>query len=315
MSELSSIIFSLIAILFLLWYSKVFQRIVFGTVEFLLLNFLLWILIVFYPVSVALAHVGVFFTHSHTCSTLIFPCSVTTPFEMFLYVLPVLWAVYLGGNFLINSYKTLKSNYGFTLFVKHLPTTEINGRKVRLLPIDKPFLGNFGTLKPVLLVSPTTLEILSEQELESALEHEDAHIRKHHLIKEYILRFFIFWYPSPIRNRTYKAFLTVREIEADNAVSSRVHLASALLKSLSSHKLNLVTGLIGEEPLAKVRIKRLLGLATTGTSGVIKLLGGLTTIALFVLVFFATQHIFADYSNLSKVTEVMCYSVSSACGV
>jgi Zn-dependent protease with chaperone function len=93
-----------------------------------------------------------------------------------------------------------------------------------------PVLTVAGICAPKVLVSETAVTILTSEELEAALRHEMAHIRRHDNLKKLLFRFASF----PAMGRLELAWSEMSEMAADDAAisnsSEALDLASALIK-------------------------------------------------------------------------------------
>jgi Zn-dependent protease with chaperone function len=93
-----------------------------------------------------------------------------------------------------------------------------------------PVLTVAGICAPKVLVSETAVTILTSEELEAALRHETAHIRRHDNLKKLLFRFASF----PAMGRLESAWSEMSEMAADDAAisnsSEALDLASALIK-------------------------------------------------------------------------------------
>jgi Zn-dependent protease with chaperone function len=93
-----------------------------------------------------------------------------------------------------------------------------------------PVLTVAGICAPKVFVSETTATILSSDEMEAALRHEAAHIRRHDNLKKLLFRFASF----PTMGRIESAWSELSEMAADDAAisnsSEALDLASALIK-------------------------------------------------------------------------------------
>ncbi|HXZ40758.1 MAG TPA: M56 family metallopeptidase [Terriglobales bacterium] len=98
------------------------------------------------------------------------------------------------------------------------------------LPSRDPVLTVAGICAPKVLVSETAVTILTAEELEAALRHEMAHIRRHDNLKKLLFRFASF----PAMGRLESAWSEMSEMAADDAAisnsSEALDLASALIK-------------------------------------------------------------------------------------
>ena len=98
------------------------------------------------------------------------------------------------------------------------------------LPARDPVLTVAGICAPKVLVSETAVTILTSEELEAALRHEMAHIRRHDNLKKLLFRFASF----PAMGRLESAWSEMSEMAADDAAisnsSEALDLASALIK-------------------------------------------------------------------------------------
>jgi Zn-dependent protease with chaperone function len=95
---------------------------------------------------------------------------------------------------------------------------------------DSPPLTLVGVRKPKVLVSETTVELLSDDELRIALRHELAHMRSRDNLKKLVFRFC----PFPGMSKLETAWSQTAELAADDAavstVDDAVDLAGALVK-------------------------------------------------------------------------------------
>ncbi len=95
---------------------------------------------------------------------------------------------------------------------------------------EAPPLTLVGMRKPRVLVSDSTVELLSHDELQVALKHELAHIRSCDNLKKMVFRFS----PFPGMTRLEAAWSQAAELAADDAAVSNVNdavdLAAALVK-------------------------------------------------------------------------------------
>lgn len=98
------------------------------------------------------------------------------------------------------------------------------------LPHHDPVLTVAGICAPRVLVSKTAATILTREELDVALRHEVAHIRRRDNLKKLLLRFVGF----PSMAGLESAWLEMSEMAADDAAvsspSEALDLASALIK-------------------------------------------------------------------------------------
>lgn len=95
---------------------------------------------------------------------------------------------------------------------------------------DAPPLTLVGMRKPRVLVSESTAELLTADELEVALKHELAHIRSYDNLKKLVFRFCPFPGMAPLE----AAWSQAAELAADDAailnVNDALNLAAALVK-------------------------------------------------------------------------------------
>jgi len=93
-----------------------------------------------------------------------------------------------------------------------------------------PVLTVAGICAPKVLVSEAAVKILTSEELEAALRHEMAHIRRHDNLKKLLFRFASF----PAMGQLESAWSEMSEMAADDAAISNcaeaLDLASALIK-------------------------------------------------------------------------------------
>jgi len=126
---------------------------------------------------------------------------------------------------------------------------------------DSPSLTVAGVYAPRVLVSETTMNVLSEPELQAALRHEMAHVRSRDNLKKLLFRFSAF----PGMHGVEHAWSEVAEMAADaDAVSSvrdALDLAAALIKlsrlapvQPSAH---LATALLQRSDALTMRVERL----------------------------------------------------------
>jgi Zn-dependent protease with chaperone function len=95
---------------------------------------------------------------------------------------------------------------------------------------EAPPLTLVGVRRPRVLVSESTVELLSSEELQIALQHEMAHMRSHDNLKKLIFRFC----PFPGMGKLESSWSQAAELAADDAAVSKlddaVDLAAALVK-------------------------------------------------------------------------------------
>jgi Zn-dependent protease with chaperone function len=126
-----------------------------------------------------------------------------------------------------------------------------------------PALTAAGIFRPLVLISHAVESVLNENELQSALRHELAHVRRRDNLKKLLLRFVVF----PGMDALEVAWLQATEMAADDAAvssaSEALDLAAALIKlsrlaALASAP-DIATTLV-HAPLASVnaRIERLI---------------------------------------------------------
>jgi Zn-dependent protease with chaperone function len=93
-----------------------------------------------------------------------------------------------------------------------------------------PALTVAGVYAPRVLVSESTLSVLTEQELQTALRHEIAHVRRQDNLKKLLFRFSVFPGMTPLES----AWSDAAEMAADDAAVSSIRealdLAAALIK-------------------------------------------------------------------------------------
>ena len=93
-----------------------------------------------------------------------------------------------------------------------------------------PALTVAGVYAPRVLVSESTLSVLTEQELQTALRHEIAHVRRRDNLKKLLFRFSVFPGMTPLES----AWSDAAEMAADDAAVSSIRealdLAAALIK-------------------------------------------------------------------------------------
>jgi hypothetical protein len=139
------------------------------------------------------------------------------------------------------------------------------GSSVPVLRISRvvPALTAAGIFRPVVLISHTVESVLNQNELQSALRHEMAHVRRRDNLKKLLLRFVVF----PGMAALEVAWLQATEMAADDAAvstaSEALDLAAALIKLSGLATLpsapDIATTLV-HAPLASVnaRIERLI---------------------------------------------------------
>jgi beta-lactamase regulating signal transducer with metallopeptidase domain len=139
------------------------------------------------------------------------------------------------------------------------------GSSVPVLRISRvvPALTAAGIFRPLVLISHTVESVLNQNELQSALRHELAHVRRRDNLKKLLLRFVVF----PGMAALEVAWLQATEIAADDAAvstaSEALDLAAALIKLSRVATLpsapDIATTLV-HAPLASVnaRIERLI---------------------------------------------------------
>jgi len=97
-------------------------------------------------------------------------------------------------------------------------------------PESAPLLAVAGLCRPKLLVSSCAQRVLGRQELEMAIRHEVAHVRRRDNLKKLLLRACAF----PLLHELERAWIEAAEIQADDEAvrdeQSALDLASALIK-------------------------------------------------------------------------------------
>lgn len=93
-----------------------------------------------------------------------------------------------------------------------------------------PAMAAAGIFRPRLFISRTAEEVLNQQELQTALKHEIAHVRRRDNLRKLLLHFVPFFGMRPLES----AWLEATEMAADDAAVSNadqaLDLASALIK-------------------------------------------------------------------------------------
>ena len=161
-----------------------------------------------------------------------------------------------------------------------------------------PALTASGILRPRVLLSRTAESVLTTNELQTALRHEFAHIRRWDNLKKLLLRLV----PFPGMSRLETAWLDATEMAADDAAVSNMtealDLAAAILKlsrlgSNSGRKpAELEMGLVHSAAAStNARVKRLIrwseehDVPQQGYSAWYLLGGGLATLAMFAMTY------------------------------
>ena len=127
---------------------------------------------------------------------------------------------------------------------------------------SSPPLLLYGTYKPKVLVSETTISLLSREELEVAIRHELSHLRFRDNLKKLVL----YGIPFPGLGSLERAWQEAAELAADKAAVSThddaLNLAAALIKLCRLAPVQqppaLTVGLVELTALVDVRVRRLL---------------------------------------------------------
>jgi Zn-dependent protease with chaperone function len=108
----------------------------------------------------------------------------------------------------------------------------ISGVNARELQEDAPICALAGTLSPVVLVSSGALNVISDEELRSALQHERAHARRGDQLLAAGLSFLVDLLPLPAADLV-ETYRTARELAADQdavRATNADSLAGALIE-------------------------------------------------------------------------------------
>jgi beta-lactamase regulating signal transducer with metallopeptidase domain len=128
-------------------------------------------------------------------------------------------------------------------------------------PADAPPLVVAGLFHPTLYISSALARVLNQQELEGAIGHEIAHVRRRDNLKKLVLRLCCIPAPNPIEQQWLAALETTADSEAVCSRQQALDLASALVKaarlSTSSPDLAMTFTSAGSE-LLRLRVNRLL---------------------------------------------------------
>jgi Zn-dependent protease with chaperone function len=126
-----------------------------------------------------------------------------------------------------------------------------------------PAMAAAGVFRPKLLVSRTAESVLSQRELQTALNHEIAHVRRRDNLRKLVLHFVPFFGMKELES----SWLEATEMAADDAAVSSadqaLDLASALIKlsrmGLAGNSAGLTTALIHSPvEMMNARVERLI---------------------------------------------------------
>jgi Zn-dependent protease with chaperone function len=136
---------------------------------------------------------------------------------------------------------------------------------------DAPALTVAGVCAPRVLVSETALRMLSSPELQTALRHEMAHVRRRDNLKKLLFRFSVF----PGMSELESAWSEAAEMAADDAAVSSLQdaldLAAALIKlsrfSAGQHSPALASALLHNSASSlAARVRRLFAWSNSGAN-------------------------------------------------
>ncbi|WP_310485849.1 M56 family metallopeptidase [Chamaesiphon sp. VAR_48_metabat_403] len=117
--------------------------------------------------------------------------------------------------------------------IRTYPTTELNGKSVRILDLPTPYSAQIGFWEPELVVTQGLLDTLSTAHLEAVLAHEQAHYR----YRDTWCFFWLGWLHQmttwlPQTEAIWQELLMLRELRADRWASIQTDpllVAEALL--------------------------------------------------------------------------------------
>jgi Zn-dependent protease with chaperone function len=127
---------------------------------------------------------------------------------------------------------------------------------------DSPTLAVTGVYAPLVLVSETTIDILNEAELESALRHEMAHVRSRDNLKKLFFRFAAFPGMEPLERAWSEDAEMAADADAVSSMRDALDLAAALIKlsrlaPVQQPAAALATGLLHGPDALTARVDRL----------------------------------------------------------
>ena len=126
---------------------------------------------------------------------------------------------------------------------------------------DAPPLAVAGLFHPTLYISSSLTRVLNRQELEGAIAHEIAHVRRRDNLKKLVLRLCCIPAPNPIEQQWLASLEVTADSEAVRSRQQALDLASALVKaarlSTASPDLTMTFTSAGSE-LLRLRVNCLL---------------------------------------------------------
>ena len=171
----------------------------------------------------------------------------------------------LGALGAWNAGRALKvASRAITVWLREATLVDLRGKVpvVRISPVI-PALTAAGILRPRILMSGAAEFLLTEKELQTALRHELAHVRRRDNLKKLLLRLVAF----PGMAGLEKAWLEASELAADDAAvfsaSEALDLAAALIKlsrlAPVEAQVDLMTALVHSPTVAmNARVERLI---------------------------------------------------------
>jgi Zn-dependent protease with chaperone function len=189
--------------------------------------------------------------HNHRWQTtlVIFLCP---PLSLFTSAIAIVWMgphgrmVWVGNDWLsydlaigflgfaaLYFLKLASSGWHMCQQVRTYPTTELNGKSVRILDLPTPYSAQIGFWEPELVITKGLLDTLSPEQLAAVLAHEQAH----YLYRDTWCFFWLGWLRQmtgwlPHTEAIWQELLMFRELRADRWAADRTEpllVAEALL--------------------------------------------------------------------------------------
>ena len=173
---------------------------------------------------------GVTLAYTLPSFLLLEPAKTDEPLGPPLLVLGLSSLVLMGAGILRGAAAQLKTSQALSAWLCGATVMESGAVPILRTGKNAPSLTVAGVCTPKVLVSETAVDILSGQELRTALQHEMAHVQRHDNLKKLLFRFSVF----PGMTGLESAWSDAAEMAADDAAvssfSDALDLAAALIK-------------------------------------------------------------------------------------
>ncbi len=292
------------------------RRWTFSSTEYLLVTTGAGFLLVGYPLLVAGTHIQTWVHHFQSCGGGVFPCNVSGAIAQIQFLFPILWTGALSAIALRTLSTWIQRHRNLQDLLQALDQKLVGNARARILPWPEPFLGLIGVWRPQLVISEGALQILSREELQAAILHEEAHRQLRHNVKDLALRIMIAGLPYRLRQKLYEGYVYLREVEADQQVPTPTALASALLKaSTVTSPLEYSLALHSHSSILRSRLEYLLGVTSPPSPWSLRsIVGRFALLFVFLTVpLFGLYHLHEDSLMVSSPAPEVCPAVVTTC--